>query len=226
MIALTACPHRGATPQKSAPLIKPQVKVSAEGFYHVARKDESLADIARAFNVDLQQLAAVNKLNASSIVKANARIFIPNAAHDGGKESSPSSSSEDPAAKSPHGSLLWPVDGKIVSQFGAGKGAEENGITIEAAEGAPVRAATKGKVGHVGKLAGLGNVVLIEHADHLVTVYAHLKHVRTSKGRSVARGDVIGSVGTSGRAAKPSLYFEVRSRSKPKDPLSVLDRRK
>lgn len=140
------------------------------------------------------------------------------------------SSEEPPAAKQPetpdlkasHGPLLWPVKGKVVSLFGQGKGAEENGIIIEAPEGSAVRAAAGGRIGYVGKLSALGNVVLIEHANHLVTVYAHLKQIRTAKGKSVAKGDIIGTVGTSGRVENPSLYFEARSRSKPKNPLPLL----
>jgi murein DD-endopeptidase MepM/ murein hydrolase activator NlpD len=225
VIALTACPHRSVDSPKSLQLIKPQVQEQAEGFYHVAMKDEPLADIARTYNWDFQQLASLNGLQSPYIVKANTRILIPNAARRKGQETSSGSSPAQPVEEDSDGLLLWPVLGKVVSPFGSGKGAEQNGITIEAPEGTPVRAATKGKVGHVGKLAALGNVVLIEHSDHLVTVYAHLKSVRTSKGKSVIRGDIIGWVGASGRAAKPSLYFEVRSRSKPKNPLSLLEQK-
>jgi murein DD-endopeptidase MepM/ murein hydrolase activator NlpD len=63
-----------------------------------------------------------------------------------------------------------------------------------------------------------------EHASRLVTVYAHLKEIRVNSNRTVKRGDIIGTVGTSGRVETPSLYFEVRSRSKPRNPLFFLGR--
>ena len=65
----------------------------------------------------------------------------------------------------------------------------------------------------------------MEHANRLVTVYAHLKEIRVANDQSVKRGEIIGTVGTSGRVETPSLYFEVRSRSKPRNPLFFLGRR-
>jgi len=225
-IALTACPHRGVNPQQRSQLIKPQVDSSPEGLYYVARKDEQLVNIAKAHNVDLNQLAEANRLSPPYLVRANTRIFIPKAAPSQVTNGINRREPADPAVKDSSKTLMWPVDGRVVRAFGAETGAEQNGITIEAQEGTPVRAAAQGKVGHVGKLAGLGNVVLIDHPGSLVTVYAHLMQVHAVKGRPVARGDVVASVGTSGRVEKPSLYFEVRYRSKPKDPLTLLQRKK
>jgi murein DD-endopeptidase MepM/ murein hydrolase activator NlpD len=128
-----------------------------------------------------------------------------------------------PAGSQRSGELTWPVHGRIVSRFGAQNRTEQNGILISAENAAPVRAAADGKVGYVGSIKGYGNVVLIEHAERLVTVYAHLDRPSVEKGALVKKGQAIGTVGNSGRAGPADLYFEVRSRSKPVDPLPLLE---
>ncbi|MEW6532685.1 MAG: M23 family metallopeptidase [Thermodesulfobacteriota bacterium] len=127
-------------------------------------------------------------------------------------------------ASQPSGKLTWPVQGRIVSRFGAQNRAEQNGILISAKNSAPVRAAADGKVGYVGSIKGYGNVILIEHADRLVTVYAHLDTPSVEKGALVKKGQAIGTVGNSGRTVPADLYFEVRSRSKPVDPMLLLEK--
>lgn|GEM_PF-1494101 len=120
--------------------------------------------------------------------------------------------------------LTWPVRGRIVSRFGAQSRAEQNGIVISVDNPTVVRAAAEGRVGHVGSIKGYGNVALIEHADRLVTVYAHLNGADVEKGATVRRGQAIGTVGNPGRADSAGLYFEVRFRSKPIDPLLLLEK--
>ena len=76
----------------------------------------------------------------------------------------------------------------------------------------------------MGARQGYGNIILIEHADRNLTVYAHLRETNVSKGRAVSRGEVIGTIGRSGLPEKSALYFEVRSHSKPRNPRFFLDR--
>ena len=102
---------------------------------------------------------------------------------------------------------------------------QHNGISIKAPPGTPVRSAANGTVGHVGAIPGYGKVILIEHNNRLVTVYAHLDEIRTREKDRVTNGQVIGTVGSTGRVDTPSLYFEVRSRSKPRNPLFFLSKR-
>jgi murein DD-endopeptidase MepM/ murein hydrolase activator NlpD len=132
---------------------------------------------------------------------------------------------DEPVVEDFSGALAWPVRGKIASEFGVRGGAQHNGIEIQAAEGTSVRAAASGRVGYVGSIPLYGNVVLIEHPNRLVTVYGHLKTIRVQNAAEVKRNDIIGTVGASGRADTPSLYFEVRSRSKPRNPLFFLDQK-
>ncbi len=124
--------------------------------------------------------------------------------------------------KRKHASLQWPVRGDLMFRFDPQSTAIYNGIGIKAPKGAPVKAAADGKIGHVGAMSFFGNVVLIEHKNRLVTVYAHLNKSQVKAGQIVKAGDSIGTVGATGRTDKPLLYFEVRSKSKPKDPLLFL----
>jgi len=189
------------------------------------KQNENLSVIAKAYDVNPQHLAEVNNLKPPYDLKADSKIFVPGASQVKAIRAAPERRRAEPRVEAFTGLLSWPVNGKVVSQFGVRNGIQHNGIAIQAAEGTPIRAAESGKVGHVGKIAGLGNVVLIEHPNRLVTVYAHLKEIRVKQGIAINRGRIIGSVGSSGRTASPSLYFEVRSRSKPRNPLFFLDRK-
>jgi lipoprotein NlpD len=200
-------------------------KQTVPGTYHAVVEGEDLSAIARAYHVDAQQLAEVNNLKAPYRVALGAKVFIPEVSPE--ERAAPlKKESREPAPVSEFkGRLGWPVQGKVVSEFGVREGAQYNGIKIQAPEGTPVLAAADGRVGHVLSLPDYGNLVLIEHADRLGTVYAHLKDISVSKGDQVTRGTPIGTVGSSGRADEPLLYFEVRSRSKPRNPLFFLDRK-
>jgi murein DD-endopeptidase MepM/ murein hydrolase activator NlpD len=222
---LTGCPHynTGLPPNLRLPGIQPNLP--AKGLYHPVRQNQNLSAIAKAYDVNAQHLAEVNNLTPPYNVKADSKIFVPGASQVKEVRAAKEPRVPAPTVETFTGLLSWPVNGKIVSEFGVRNGTQHNGIAIQSPEGTLIRAAGNGKVGHVGKIPGLGNVVLIEHPDRLVTVYAHLKEIRVKQGTAVNRGRIIGSVGSSGRAATPSLYFEVRSRSKPRNPLFFLDRR-
>ena len=118
----------------------------------------------------------------------------------------------------------WPVQGPILSPFGAkGVGVSNDGIDIGAPKGEPVVAAAPGTVVYAGnEMKGFGNLVLIRHQNDWVTAYAHLDRVMVKKDSVVAQGDMIGTVGKTGNAQSPRLHFEVRHAEKPVDPAGVI----
>lgn len=120
--------------------------------------------------------------------------------------------------------FAWPVRGTITSAFGPkGQGLDNDGINIAAPKGAPVKAAEGGMVAYAGnEMKGFGNLVLIRHEGGWVTAYAHLDRMMVTKDSIVAKGDMIGSVGSSGGVASPQLHFEARQDGKPVDPELVL----
>ncbi|MGV8855520.1 MAG: peptidoglycan DD-metalloendopeptidase family protein [Devosia sp.] len=114
----------------------------------------------------------------------------------------------------------WPVSGRVLVDFAASKG---TGINIEAAEGAPVKAAENGTVIYVGSgVEGYGNLILIRHPNGYVSAYAHLGAMNVAKGTNVGRGDTIGSAGKTGSVTKPQLHFELRKGATPVDPVPLL----
>ena len=87
--------------------------------------------------------------------------------------------------------MLWPVDGTLSSPFGAhdGRRHEHEGIDVAVAEDTPVRAACDGLVTYAGNgLRGYGNVVIVQHADGLATLYAHNRALEVRQGELVTRG--------------------------------------
>lgn len=117
-------------------------------------------------------------------------------------------------------SFSWPVRGTVISGFGPkGQGLDNDGINISAPKGSPVKAADSGIVAYAGnEMKGFGNLVLIRHEGGWVTAYAHLERLVVAKDTVVARGDMIGTIGTTGGVSSPQLHFETRHEGKPVDP--------
>ena len=118
----------------------------------------------------------------------------------------------------------WPVRGKILSQYGAkNNGLFNDGINIAAAQGTNVRAAENGVVAYAGnEVKGMGNLIIIQHSDGWMTVYAHLDSMSVRRGTRVSVGDVIGKIGKTGKVDTPQLHFEIRKGTKAYDPVSYL----
>jgi len=120
--------------------------------------------------------------------------------------------------------FLWPVNGKVVSDFGAKAGGLHNdGINIAVPRGTPVRAADAGVVAYAGnELQGFGNLLLIKHADGWVTAYAHNDRLLVKRGDTVRRGQAIAHVGATGSVSTPQLHFEIRKGPQAVDPRRYL----
>lgn len=122
------------------------------------------------------------------------------------------------------GNFSWPVTGTITSPFGwrtnpLGGGPEfHQGLDIAAPMGTAVTAAAAGTVIMAQWYGGYGNYVLIDHGGGYSTGYGHLSAMYVSSGQSVARGQAIGAVGSTGQSTGPHLHFEVRIAGKPVDP--------
>ncbi|MDA0704909.1 MAG: peptidoglycan DD-metalloendopeptidase family protein, partial [Proteobacteria bacterium] len=120
--------------------------------------------------------------------------------------------------------FLWPVKGRVISDFGPKKGGEHNdGVNIEAPRGSPVMAAENGVVAYAGnELRGFGNLLLIRHDDGWVSAYAHNDNLLVARGEKVQRGQRIATVGSTGSVASPQLHFELRNKSRAVDPRTKL----
>jgi murein DD-endopeptidase MepM/ murein hydrolase activator NlpD len=110
----------------------------------------------------------------------------------------------------------------LYGRYGVRAGQRHDGIDIAAPEGAPVRAAADGTVIFAGDQPGYGALVIMKHANDLVTLYAHNSRVLVKDGQRVSRGDPIARVGQTGRTTGPHLHFEVRQGTRPRNPLLFL----
>jgi murein DD-endopeptidase MepM/ murein hydrolase activator NlpD len=122
------------------------------------------------------------------------------------------------------GDFQWPVSGRVVQGYGKlGNGVANEGVTIEAAEGTPIKAAASGEIAYIGRnVAGYGNMVIIRHANGDMTSYAHARTIAVHEGEQVAAGKVIAFVGTSGGVKTPRLHFALREGDHTVDPMRRL----
>ncbi len=111
------------------------------------------------------------------------------------------------------GQLSWPVAGRITVDFGIRIGADHrsDGIEIDARQGSEVRAVHEGRVLFADYLDQRGLLVVLDHGNGFVSVYAHNEQLFRQRGDLVKAGDLIATVGDSGGRKAPGLYFEIRS---------------
>ena len=120
--------------------------------------------------------------------------------------------------------FAWPVRGRILSAFGSKpSGLVNDGINISAVRGTTVRAAENGVVAYAGnEIKGMGNLIILQHADGWMTVYAHMDSLAVRRGANVSVGQKIGTVGATGKVDKPQLHFEIRKGRKAYNPSQYL----
>ena len=129
------------------------------------------------------------------------------------------------------GRFLLPVAGALSGPFGLRRflngqpRAPHGGIDIAAPAGTPVRAPAAGQVIDVGDYFFTGNTVFLDHGQGLITLYAHLSRVEVKPGQRVRRGQVIGTVGMTGRATGPNLHWGVSLNQTMVDPDLFLARK-
>ncbi len=120
------------------------------------------------------------------------------------------------------GKLRLPVAGPVTARFGAPRaegGTAWRGIVIRAAEGAEVHAVAAGTVVFADWLRGFGNLLVIDHGDDFLSVYGNNQSLLRNPGQPVKSGEAVATVGNSGGSAEAGLYFELRHRGQPFDPM-------
>jgi len=128
------------------------------------------------------------------------------------------------ATASGTGAFLWPVRGTLLRGYGVtGTGQRNDGINIGAERGTPIRAAAAGQVAYAGnQLAAFGNLILVRHPTGYITAYAHVDQLSVKEGDTVAAGQQIATVGTSGAVETPQLHFQIRKGKSVVDPMTLL----
>lgn len=119
-------------------------------------------------------------------------------------------------------SLIWPAEGRFTSGYGRRWGRNHNGIDIAANPGTPIYAPAMGIVTFSDVRSGYGNYIMIDHGDGYVTTYAHLTTSYVNEGDCVKAGDLIGTIGSTGRVTGPHLHFEILHNGKYVDPMKYI----
>ncbi len=174
----------------------------------------------------------INELNKSASELNNLLATFERKRKEAAKNTSSATKAAGPKIGVPPHSLPWPVQGRVISQFGKEYRSDLNtwifrdGIKIAGTAGASVRASAAGSVIYAGPFRSYGNVVIMDHGKGFFTIYGFLKDITVSVGDKI---DTQGAVGTVGRDTQSSsgtgqsaVYFEIRQGTTAVDPLDWL----
>ena len=202
-------------------------KTSFAGSVYAVQQGDTVHSIARKKQVSAFDLMEVNGIVDSGQLKPGQRLYIPEPELALSPTPKPKATPKPehrpvpvPVADGKTINLAWPVKKAVVFKtFDTNPQRLHEGIALGAPRGTPVHAAASGEVIYVGQdEARYGRIVIINHEEPFVTIYAHLAQIDVSKGQKVKKNDPIGTVGTSGGVDSPRLYFQVRKHRTPVDP--------
>lgn len=182
------------------------------------RRQNLLKDIRAQKKTEIAAIAALNR----AAEKLNATIESMNQ-EETEAPSQPAQTGEN--FISSKGLLPMPVKGKIATKYGLnviGRLNMEtfrNGIDIQTYRGEPVKSVYAGRVLYSDWYKGFGNLMIVDHGSHYYSVYGHLEDRFKQKGDKVEIQETIGTAGDTGSVMGTGLYFEIRHRGKPEDPL-------
>jgi septal ring factor EnvC (AmiA/AmiB activator) len=122
--------------------------------------------------------------------------------------------------------LRWPLRGTMMARFGTDRpeGGIWRGVLIKAPDGTPVHAVGGGTVVYSNWLRGFGNLLIVDHGEQYLSVYAYNQSLLKQVGDSVRAGDPLALAGSTGGQVDSALYFEIRHRGAAVDPLAFLSR--
>ena len=237
-------PPRAKTPPRR---IAPPADTRSKPCLHVVRNGESVSRIAVLYHVPRQRIIDANRLARPAALRVGQRMTVPGCNRHRDREGATAE-----AVINPDGSLvalvgprrvptrmylevpelgpsvmdfIWPVTGPVVSGVGRRRSGWHAGIDIRAEAGTPVYAAAPGTVSFSGWAKAYGRVVMLQHSNSFMTIYAHNLQNMVNVGDVIEAGTVIAFVGRSGRATAHHLHFEIRHGGMVYNPLFLLPRR-
>ena len=234
----TVGPKTAAAP-KTAP--KPAVCT------HTVRSGESISRIAVRYRVTRAALIEANQLVNPHALRSGQRLSVPGCQQPVPQTTAGETPGTEPDAdgilikrvgprrvltslvlgtpdfRDERITLVWPVEGPVISTFGQRSRGWHAGIDITAEMGSQVYAAAPGTVVYSGWIRAYGQVVKIQHSNSFITLYAHNQKNMVEVGEDVEAGQVIAAVGRSGHATGPHVHFEVRRDGKAYNPLHLLE---
>jgi murein DD-endopeptidase MepM/ murein hydrolase activator NlpD len=214
-----SCVSRVTPPSPLPPPVK-----KSEGLYHTVKKNETLWRICRTYRVSMQEVAELNNIKNTALIKVGDKIFIPGASQQlKVKSSQKDSEGITPGITMKKGMFIWPVKGQVITQFGINNGFKNDGIDIAVSTGSSVVASYDGQVVFSSDLKGYGRTIIIQHRDKYATVYANNKTNLVKKGDAVKTGQAIATAGGTGEGGSaPHLHFQIREHNQARNPLFYL----
>jgi septal ring factor EnvC (AmiA/AmiB activator) len=188
-----------------------------------AEREQALGRDAKALQNLLAQLRAAAAKAAREA--ARARAEAERQAKAGGKPAPKRTVvASTPALRV--GGLSWPVAGNLLAGFGGRlpDGRRSDGVLIAAQAGTSVKAVADGTVVFADWMTGYGNILIVDHGNGYMSLYAHNDGLLRAAGDAVRRGDALATVGSSGGQESPALYFELRRNGAPVNPSAWLTR--
>ncbi|VAW60458.1 Phage lysin, 1,4-beta-N-acetylmuramidase or lysozyme  len=128
----------------------------------------------------------------------------------------------------PHADFNVPVEGRISSIFGLRRFFNEqarrphSGLDIAAPQGTPIKAIESGTVIESGDFFFSGNMVYLDHGQGVISLYAHMHTINVKSGDKITKGQIIGTVGETGRVTGPHLHLAIIANQTLVDPLQFL----
>ncbi len=216
------------------------------GVLHKVSSGDTLKGIANKYNAEVEEIVEYNDLASKTSIQVGQQLIIP----DGEKNqrisqtqqsqsqqttqtsqvtqqsesepkvkqaTSPSRSVDTPAGSG----YIWPTTVHNITQY---FGWRHTGLDIAGSRGTELLASKSGRVikSSCGWNGGYGCYVVINHGGGVRTLYAHAYRLYVSRGERVTQGDVIASMGSTGRSTGPHVHFEVRIRGRKKNPLKYI----
>ena len=188
-----------------------------------AGREKALGRDAKALQGLLAQLRAAAARAARDAARAKARTDADPARRTDAGKRRPAVASAPPLRV---GGLGWPVAGNLLASFGGRlpDGRRSDGVLIAAPAGTAIKAVADGTVVFADWMTGYGNILIVDHGNGYMSLYAHADGLLKDPGTPVRRGDPVATVGTSGGQEMAALYFELRRNGAPVNPAGWLTR--
>ncbi|MDR3078950.1 MAG: LysM peptidoglycan-binding domain-containing protein [Rickettsiales bacterium] len=216
--------------------------------YYTVRTGDNLYRIAYRNSVNFTDLVRNNNLKKPYDLQVGQKLLLPSGRGNSGNGSlasgrdsaanrqglerveskGPDSSRDSHGSSAGAGSgFIWPVEGEVSRdpRKQPGDGSSDS-ISIKAPRGTRIKSIASGEVAYAGdELKGFGRIIILKHDGGWISVYGHCESVNVKVKDMVQRGQIIGTVGETGNASEPQLYFSLRKGRIAVDPTKYLSKR-
>jgi len=233
--------ERQAETVRRAQAAQEQARAERERLAQEEARGQAAAQASSAERAEARRQAALAQAERERVEREQARQVAPARADDAaGRQAEVAAGQAEPeqptavperSASSARfatlrGRLPWPVRGQVQGRFGMPRpdGGVWRGVLLRAAEGTPIAAVAAGTVVYANWLRGFGNLIIVDHGEQYLSVYAYNQSLLRQVGDQVRTGDRIAEAGATGGLADSGLYFEIRHQGNPVDPVPWLAR--